>query len=265
MTKYNVKGDGSMPPFTELDGFQPVNSLDAAVLYTRMGPGVTPLNGKQPILLDWVNKELAEEELPRHFGNGQNIGLILGGRAGLVNVDLDNSVAIAVADLLLPSTLESGRERRPRSHRWYLCNPAPKSATYALPKNMVDPRIVEPGEATLVELRSTGRQTAVAPSVHPDGDRYLWHSGKICSIDGAELAQLVQDVAIATLLALHWPEGSRQHFALHAAGYLGRHMEHERVEAIMEAAAAAVEDEEITSKRMRAVHDTLDKLNKETS
>ena len=264
MTKYNVNGDGSMPPFTELDGFQPENSLNAAIMHTRMGLHPTPLNGKQPILLDWLNKELAEEELTRHFGNGQNIGLVLGGPAGLVDVDLDNSVAIAVADHLLPGTLESGREKRPRSHRWYLSNPLPKSATYALPRKMVDPQIVEPGEVTLVELRSTGRQTAVAPSVHPDGDRYVWHSGKICSIDGAELAELVEDVAIATLLALHWPDGSRQHFALHAAGYLGRHMEHERVEAIMEAASLAVDDEE-HPKRMRAVQDTLGKLRKETN
>lgn len=264
MTKYNVNGDGSMPPFTELDGFTPQNALDAAKRYTRMGLHVTPLNGKQPILPDWPNKELAEEELPRHFGNGQNIGIILGGPAGLVNVDLDNSVAIAVADHLLPSTLESGREKRPRSHRWYLCDPVPMSATYALPRNMVDRQTVESGETTLVELRSTGRQTAVAPSVHPDGDRYIWHSGKICTVDGEELAELVEDVAIATLLALHWPDGSRQYFALHAAGYLGRHMEHERVESIVEAASLTVDDEE-HPKRMRAVQDTLGKLREETN
>jgi len=34
--------------------------------------------------------------------------------------------------------------------------------------------MVEPGEETLVELRSIGQQTVVDPSVHPvDGDRYL--------------------------------------------------------------------------------------------
>ncbi len=68
---------------------------------------------------------------------------------------------------------------------------------------------------------------------------------------------------MATLLALHWPlKGSRQSFALHAAGYLGRHMEHGRVESILEAAAKVAEDEEI-DKRSRAVRDTLLKLDRE--
>ena len=101
----------------------------------------------------------------------------------------------------------------------------------------------------------------VAPSVHPeDGDRYIWHPGDIREIDGEELERLVQDVAVTTLLALHWPaKGSRQAFALHAAGYLGRHMEDERVEAIVEAAALAAGDEE-SNKRIGAVRDTLAKL-----
>jgi hypothetical protein len=120
------------------------------------------------------------------------------------------------------------------------------------------------GDAMLVELRSTGRLTTVPPSIHPEhGDRYLWHPGEVREIDGEELEELVLDVAVATLLALHWPlKGARQYFALHAAGYLGRHLEHGRVEAILEAAAVAAEDEEV-DKRSRAVRDTFAKLEKE--
>jgi len=50
---------------------------------------------------------------------------------------------------------------------------------------MIKRLMVKPGEETLVELRSTGQQTVVAPSVHPvDGDGYLWYPGKICKITG---------------------------------------------------------------------------------
>lgn len=234
------------------------NVLEAARTYTRIGLRVTPLNGKDPILTGWPEKKLTEEELPRHFVDGRNVGIVLGGGAGLVDVDLDHPLAIAATDHLLPSTLESGREKNPRSHRWYLCDPLPQSRTYSVPKSMAHSLGIE--VTTLVELRSDGRQTAVAPSVHPkDGDSYQWHPAEIRKIDGSELKELVLEAAIATLLALHMTEGSRQQFVLHAAGYLGRHMEHGRVEAILEAAAVAVEDEE-HHKRADAVRDTLRKL-----
>jgi Bifunctional DNA primase/polymerase, N-terminal len=201
------------------------------------------------------------EKLPRHFYEGRNVGLVLGGDAGLVDVDLDNTLGVAVAGHILPPTLTSGREKNPHSHYWYSCQPPPASKTHVLPKDMAARLGLESHGATLVELRSTGRQTTVAPSVHPeDADRYIWHGGELCEIDGEELERLVQDVAVASLLAIHWPaKGSRQTFALAAAGYLGRHVEHERVEAVMWAAVEAAEDEE-KPKRMDAVQDTLRKL-----
>ena len=120
-------------------------------------------------------------------------------------------------------------------------------------KRMADRLMVESGEAALVELRSTGRQTAIAPSVHPvDGDRYIWHPGEIYKIDGQELTELVLDVAIATLLALNVPLGSRQHFTIYAAGYLIRLVGHDRAKTIVGAASAAVDDEE-HDERMGAV------------
>jgi putative DNA primase/helicase len=237
------------------------NVPDAAASYIRMGLRVTPLRGKDAFLPGWQNRQLSLEEVPRHFFSESNVGIVLGGAAGLVDVDLDNAVAIVVAKHRLPTTLTSGREKNLYSHHWYVSQPPPASKSYALPKAMAARLGLEAHGATLVELRSTGRQTVVPPSVHPeDGDRYIWHPGDICEIDREELARLVQDVAVATLLALHWPaKGSRQTFALHAAGYLGRHMNHERVEAIMEAAASAAEDEE-KPKRLDAVRDTLTKL-----
>ena len=261
MKDFSLDRNSLRPHLSELakEGFESV--AHAAASYFRAGVPVTPLIGKEPVLKGWQERELAEEELPQLFFGGRNVGLVLGGAAGLVDVDLDNPWAVDVAGHILRPTLTSGREKNPHSHYWYTCQPPPASKTYALPKPMAARLGLESHGATLVELRSTGRQTTVAPSVHPeDGDRYVWHRGKLREIDGDELERLVRDVAVATLLALHWPaKGSRQTFALHASGFLGRHMEHARVEVIVGAAASAAEDEE-RPKRLDAVRDTLRKL-----
>jgi Bifunctional DNA primase/polymerase, N-terminal len=219
--------DTLRPSLSELAKERFENVPDAAASYVRVGLRVTPLRGKDALLPGWQNRQLPLADVPRHFVDGRNVGLVLGGAAGLVDVDLDNPLAVGVAGHILPPTLTSGRENNPYSHYWYACQPSPASKTHAVPKAMAARLGLESHGATLVELRSTGRQTTVAPSIHPeDGDRYIWHGGNIREIDGEELKQLVNDVAVATLLALHWPaKGSRQAFALHAAGYLGRHME----------------------------------------
>ena len=262
--QYDVRDNEATPSFAGLGEVKFENVADAALEYRRRRFQITPLVGKAPVLEAWSKRELAEDELSRHFFEGRNVGVVLGGDAGLVDVDLDNSLAVATADHLLPDTVRSGRESSPCSHYWYLTDPTPTSRSYSLPGPMATRLGVDHGGAMLVELRSTGRQTMAPPSIHPEHeDRYLWYPGAIREIDGGELERLVEDVAVATLLALHWPlRGSRQFFVLHAAGYLGRHMEHGRVEAILKAAAMAAQDEEI-GKRSRAVRDTLLKLDRE--
>jgi hypothetical protein len=233
------------------------DAFDAILDYHRRGFIVTPLRGKRPILTRWPTRELNEEELQLYFVDGRNVGLVLGGPAGIVDVDLDNPVAVAAANLLLPPTLESGRKWSSRSHRWYLCVPAPASRKYALPKGMAERLVVDPGEEMLVEIRSTGQLTMIPPSVHPvDGDRCLWHPGEIREMGGRELASLVFEVAVAALLVLNRPLGSRTWFAVRAAGYLGPRVGPERAEKIVAATSAGFEDEE-HDERMRAVRSVL--------
>jgi hypothetical protein len=222
------------------------DTLEAALEYRRRGFMVTPLQGKRPILKGWQERQLSEDELPDYFVDGRNLGIVLGGgAAGLVDVDLDNPVSVVVADLLLPNTVKSGRMKNPRSHHWFVCDPVPPSRRYFLTKPMADRLMIESGEAVLVELRSTGHQTVVAPSIHPVvGDRYLWHPGEICEIGGEELAGLVLDVAVAALLALNRPLGSRKWFLIHAFGFLCPRLGPERAEKIVEAASAHFDDEE---------------------
>jgi hypothetical protein len=235
------------------------NAVEAALEYHRRGYIVTPLHEKRPILGRWHKRILKENELPHYFRDKRNIGIVLGDPAGIVDVDLDNPVAGVVADRLLPDTVQSGRKKSPRSHCWFLCNRAPATRKYTLPRLMADRLRLEPGESALVELRSTGQQTMVAPSIHPvDGDRCIWYPGEIREMDGGELADLVLDVAVAALQALNRPLGSREWFAIHASSYLSPRVGAERAQRIVEAASMAFDDEE-HDERMWALRSSLQK------
>jgi hypothetical protein len=254
---YNLQPDGTIPSFRDLNEIKTKSVLEAALDYRDRGFIVTPLRGKRPVLGRWPERVLSEAELARYFVAGRNVGVVLGGLGGVVDVDLDNPVAVIVADLLLPDTLESGRAASPRSHRWYLGVDVPVPRKYALPKLMAERLKLQAGEATLIELRSTGQLTMVPPSVHAvSGDRCRWYPGEICSIDGKVLAGLVLDAGVAALLALNNPLGSRTWFAIHAAGYLSPRLGYERTVAIVDAASAAIDDEE-HDERMLAVRSSL--------
>jgi hypothetical protein len=231
--------------------------FEAALHYCRRDIPVTPLFGKRPILKGWQYRRFSEDDLPRFFGYGHNVGVVLGGLTGIVDVDLDNPVAVAVADLLLPDSMESGREKSPRSHRWFISDPTPPSRRYCLTKSMAARLMVEPAETTLIELRGTGQLTMVPPSIHPvSGDRCLWYPSVICGIGGEELASLVLEVAVATLLAINHPLGSRTSFAISTAGYLCPRFGAGRAERIVEAASMAFDDEE-HDERMQAARSSL--------
>ena len=95
---------------------------------------------------------------------------------------------------------------------------------------------------TIVEIRSTGAQTVVAPSTHPSGDRYTWHSrNNPAEVDGAELADFVARVASCALLAKKWPSAGTRHDAANAlAGLLVKRWPVQDVEQFMRALMDAV-------------------------
>jgi hypothetical protein len=254
---YPFRPDGTIPSFVLLDEIKTKNVLEAAFDYHRRGFSVTPLHGKRPVLRRWQKRHLSEAELPRYFVDERNVGIVLGGLAGIVDLDLDNPVAITIADLILPDSMESGRENSPRSHRWFISDPAPPSKRYSLTKSMAARLMIEPGETTLIELRGAGQLTMVPPSIHPvSGDRCFWYPSVICRVGGEVLAELALDIAIAAFLALNRPLGSREWFAIHAAGYLYPRFGAERVQRIVEAASMAFGDEE-HDERMWAVRSSL--------
>jgi hypothetical protein len=189
----------------------------AAAALIRRGVSVIPVPAgeKNPGRPGWEALRITEEEIPKYWTNGQNVGVLCGEPSGgRVDVDLDSAEAVKIAFWFLPATLTSGRKSRPHSHCWYVA-PGAESADWK-----------DSDGKKLVELRSNGRQTLVAPSTHPDGDEYVWHSEaglRMAEVPAAELKERCRELATAALIARHVsPEGSRHDYAMALAGFVLR-------------------------------------------
>jgi len=202
----------------------PKSIPQAAFWYRDRGWLPIPLHprNKRPIPLDWTHYQPKDEAIRRDFLEGCNIGVLLGEPSGgLVDIDLDCSEARSLASVFLPQTdWLSGRNSSPRSHYWYAIALPPKTQQYRDPTS---------GE-TIVELRSTGAQTAVPPSVHPNGEHVVWETTDKAigeetpkKTSGTVLERAVRQLAAAALLARNWPHpGSRHDVSLALSGMLLR-------------------------------------------
>lgn len=186
-----------------------------------VSPIPIPRKSKAPDFRDWINARYTDDEIEPTF-KGQNIGVLLGEASeGLVDVDLDSPAARELAPLFLPPTkMIHGRDSAPLSHWWYRVPHPPKVQKYTDPLD----------KASLVELRGTGGQTVVPPSVHPTGEKLRWHSSQEgwSAHDAPEVRRVDLEVAVsrlaaAALLAKYWPDpGSRHDAALALCGGLLR-------------------------------------------
>lgn len=153
-----------------------------------------PTGEKGPRIKEWQNLRLEESALRDAFTQRTgNVGLVLGEPSGwLVDVDLDCPEAIELAEKYLPATgAVTGRTGRERSHWWYICEGC-ETARYR------DPELTN-GAATTVELRSTGLQTVVGPSTHPDGSTYETLTGEPTTVPAALLQLAVEGLHEAVL------------------------------------------------------------------
>ncbi len=231
------------------------STLDAAIEQLRRGRPVipSPPGEKGPRhLTKWQTLRLTEADVPTYFGNGENLGIILGDPSKLVDVDLDCVEALAVADRFLQHTgMSHGRAAKPRSHRWYVPSPIPATKQYR-----------DINGTMLVELRSTGGQTIIPPSVHPSGEGFTWDAhGDPAPIDAATLQAAVARIASAAILARHWPaQGSRHDAANALAGFLLRGgWSEDNTITLIEAVITAAKDPEIRD-RLASVRSTIKTL-----
>jgi hypothetical protein len=174
----------------------PSNLLDAARWYLARGyaPIPVPAGTKVPVLKGWTDLRLSDADLPQHFNGTGNIGVLLGEPSGwLVDVDLDCEEAVALAPAFLPSTgATSGRPGKPSSHWWYICEGA-KTRKHQDPAS----------KKMIVELRSTGAQTVVGPSMHPSGELYDPLEGEPAVVDAETLSAAVAALAAAVTTQRH--------------------------------------------------------------
>jgi bifunctional DNA primase/polymerase-like protein len=216
-----------------------------------------PPNEKAPKIKGWPNLRIEKAEFDKYFSEDSNIGLLTGEPSGgLMDVDLDCPQAVELAPEFLPYTGRvHGRKSKPKSHRWQIADPIPASEKYC---------DVGKDGTCLLELRSTGQQTVVPPSVHPSGELIEWDSRKRpAKVDGGELRSATARLAAATLFARHWPsKGSRNAAAMALAGTLLRAGRDEiEVGDFVAAVARAAGDEEWASRKAtaRSTRKRLDK------
>jgi hypothetical protein len=198
-----------------------MDSAEAARWYIGKGFTVVPVppREKNPGRDGWEKLRITEDEVPRYFTNGQNIGIHNGEPSGWrVCVDLDKPEAEKLAGRFLDPTLTGGRQSTPNAHWWYEAEDAPHKTFKDLDASMI------------LELRSTGHHTLVWPSTHPSGEQYRWaDSGlKIAAVDAGGLLQRCRELATAAFIARHLPKskgeggGGRHDIGLALAGFMYR-------------------------------------------
>lgn len=209
---------------------RPQNSTEAAAEAFKRGWQAIPIadGGKRPYGSNWTHmKWESEKAVTSSFDKwstegASGVGLLLGEpSAWLVDVDLDHRRALRLRDYFLPpSQMQTGRAGNRRSHRWYIATgELPSTRRYKMPDGSVS-----------VELRSTGGQTVIPPSIHPSGEAYVWEGepfgGEVgpARVDGRKLALQVALLGLGSVLIDNWPkEGGRHDAYLALAGGLLRY------------------------------------------
>ncbi len=202
---------------------------------------------KKPVDRGWLGVTLSSEDVERIWGNdAYNVGVKLGDASGgLVEVALESAEALAAAAVFFPDhPAVTGYESKPLSHYWFVA----KGATTR--------RFRDSDAQVLLELRASGEQTLLPPSVHPSGQRFYcgYRADSAADlmppeIDAAELRAVCGQVAAAALLARFWPKervGLRAQAAKALSYYLLRSgMPSDEASTVVGAAAHVAKDPQL--------------------
>ena len=179
-------------------------------------------------------------------GGSTNLGVLLGEASGdLIDVDLDHPAAARLKSYLLPHTAAvHGRETSRKSHYWYRAKPGTLPPT----RRLKIPDVSGRGSGVSVEIRTTGSQTLVPPSIHPaTAETYEWEGEPWggdegpAPVDGTELLAQVTLLGLCAVLLDAWPGPGQRHDAYVAlAGGLLRYGDSQTVHPFWERNAGLV-------------------------
>lgn len=228
------------------------SSIAIARAALRRGWSPVPLRprSKRPSGGDGWNKlRVTSENIAQHFKSKDNVGILWGEPSGwAIDVDLDCDEAVNAARFLLPETYIYGRENRPASHFIYQSIDCPSKKWY------------DDDRAVIIELRTTGSQTAWVGSTHPEGDLYeVNHDVDLAEIKADDLLSRCGQLAAAVLLSRSYPKGGARHDYVHAvAGSLLRDgLNPDTVRRIVRAILACTRNEDDVEQRMRTLENTI--------
>jgi RecA-family ATPase len=217
---------------------------------------------KKPIGLDWQHRRLDITTAAAVFNRpDMNTGVQSGPLSnGLTDIDLDCREAVLIGPMLLPQSNNIfGRASKRRSHWLYSSTLAGRIAKACLQFKDID-QDGRPG-AMLLELKigggGKGTQSVFPGSIHPSGETIAWdRDGALAAVDDDLLLRQVRRLAVAVLLARHWPDaGSRHDAALTVGGFLARAgLGEDEVVLMLEAITEAAGDDQ-PEDRMQAGRD----------
>jgi len=223
--------------------------LATARSYLARGWNPIPISRrtKKPIGKDWQHRRLDSETAAAAFNRSDlNVGVQLGPMSnGLSDVDLDCREAVAIGPMLLPESNNIfGHVSKPHSHWLYSTTLADKIAKAHLQFKDVDGTM-------MLELKigggGKGSQSVFPGSTHKSGEAIEWdQDGTLVTADDDKLLWQVRRLAVAVMLARHWPAGGSRHdAALTVGGFLARAgLDGNEVAMMLGAIATAAEDEQ---------------------
>lgn len=190
---------------------------EQAKLYVKKGysPLIVKYKDKKPIVNNWQRVKVDENNFEKIFSksNLYNVGLLLGEPSGyLIDIDLDNPIAVAFAKKYLPKTkMIFGRKSNPNSHYLYICQ-ITKTFKFGSKKH-----------GMILEIRSNGSQTVAPPSIHKTGEliEFTYPDFEPSKVEEDILIWSCRKIVVAVLLIINYPKkGGRNDFWLVLSGIL---------------------------------------------
>jgi putative DNA primase/helicase len=164
---------------------------------------------KTPLSSGWQNGMLYEDALQANQYRGINVGLLLGSKSGIVDIDCDSPEAVKAMRLLADEYAATFSRSSNSSHYLYRCV-----------ENVKTVQLTDPDGGVLIELRGDGAQTMIPPSVHPEGDKLYFSKidAEAGTVTADKLNRLVHMAGVVSLLARVWNKGNRHNLSLALAG-----------------------------------------------